>query len=329
MKSRPKSVDTIIARLSEASSVCVVGHMRPDGDCIGSQVGLALALRTSGRTVTVWNEDPVPDKLRFLDPDGLVARPEPGRRFDVVVALDCATYERLGTVRPCIEDRGLLVNIDHHASNTRYGDVNWVSPREPSTGELVYDLCHWAGWRINSRMADCLFTAISTDTGSFQYPSTTPETLRTAAELVEGGAHLGRICQEVYQSFPLSRVRLLRHVYSSFRLTHDHRTAYFWLRQRDYSRAGATTEESEGLIDHIRSIEGVMVAVVFEEVGPDQVRVSWRSKDPKVDVALLAARFGGGGHKAAAGARITGKPLGVQRRVLTAIRRAHAGQTPA
>ncbi len=324
MKSCPKTVEQILEKLEQAKTVCVVGHIRPDGDCIGSQLGLGLALENAGKEVTNWNEDVVPDKLRFLDPEKRFRKPAAGRDFDVVVATDCAAYERLGRCAEHIQNRRCFINIDHHASNTKYADLNWVSPREPSTGELIFDLCQWAGWKITAPMANCLFTAVSTDTGSFQYASTTPDTLETAAHLVERGADLGRICQEVYQSFPLTRVKLLRHVYSTFRLTHDNQTAYFWLRQRDYARAGASTEESEGLIDHIRAIEGVTVAVVFEEAGENLTRVSWRSKLPKIDVAAMALHFGGGGHKAAAGARIPGNPVGVQRRVLSLVKKALA-----
>jgi len=321
LKPCPKFVEQILETLQAARTVCVVGHIRPDGDCIGSQLGLALALEHAGKELTVWNENSVPDKLRFLDPDKRFRKPTAGRQFDVVVATDCAAYDRLGRCADHIGARGCFINIDHHSSNTKYADLNWVSPREPSTGELIFDLCRWAGWKITGPIANCLFTAVSTDTGSFQYPSTTPDTLETAAQLVEFGADLGRICEEVYQSYPLTRVKLLRHVYSKFRLTHGERTAYFWLRKRDYSLAGASTEESEGLIDHIRAIEGVEVAVVFEEVTDDQTRVSWRSKNPRVDVAAIAQQFGGGGHKSAAGARITGNPNGVQRRVLTAVKK--------
>jgi len=324
MKDLPKVVESILAALNEAKTICVVGHVRPDGDCIGSQLGLALALDAAGKEVTVWNQDAVPPKLRFLDPARRFRRPSSGHRFDVVVATDCAALERMGRVTDHIEDRGLFINIDHHASNTLYADLNWVSPREPSTGELIFDLCHLAGWKITRPLASCLFTAISTDTGSFQYLSTTPDTLHTAAELVEHGADLGQICEEVYQSYPLTRVKLLRHVYTNFRLTHNDHTAYFWLRKRDYTRAGASTEEAEGLIDHIRSIDGVVVAVVFEELDDEVTRVSWRSKTEAVNVAALAEVFGGGGHKAAAGARIQGRPLGVQRRVLGSIKRALA-----
>lgn len=322
MKDLPKVVEAILETLKEARTVCVVGHIRPDGDCIGSQLGLALALEAAGKEVTIWNQDSVPPKLRFLDPDRRFRKPASGHRFDVVVATDCAALDRMGRVADHIQDRGTFINIDHHASNTKYADLNWVSPREPSTGELIFDLCNWAGWKITRPLASCLFTAISTDTGSFQYPSTTPDTLHTAGELVQRGADLGKICEEVYQSYPLTRVKLLRHVYTTFRLTHDERTAYFWLRKRDYTRAGASTEEAEGLIDHVRSIDGVIVAVVFEELDNEVTRISWRSKTEAVNVAALAEAFGGGGHKAAAGARVQGRPLGVQRRVLGAVKRA-------
>ncbi len=321
MKPVPKTVERIIDVLTAARTVCVVGHVRPDGDCVGSQLGLAMALESIGKEVTVWNQDPMPDKLRFLDTEKRLRRPQSGREFDVVVAVDCASHERLGTVANHIEKRGTLINIDHHASNDRYGDINWVSPREPSSGELVHDLCKWAGWKINPQMASCLFTAVSTDTGSFQYASTTPDTLRTAADLVEDGAELAHICQEVYQSYPMTRVKLLRHVYNRFHLVHANRTAYFWLKKADYQRTGASTEESEGLIDHIRAIEGVIVAVVFEEIQPELTRLSFRSKDDAINVNEIAQLFGGGGHKAAAGARVAGKPLSIQRRVLNAIRR--------
>ncbi|MFO1459932.1 MAG: bifunctional oligoribonuclease/PAP phosphatase NrnA [Verrucomicrobiota bacterium] len=326
MKPAPKPVEQILEALAPAKKVCIVGHIRPDGDCIGSQMGLALALENAGKEVTVWNDDGCPDKLRILDPNRKVRRPQSGHEFDVVVATDCASFERLGRTGEHIGNRKVFLNIDHHRSNTKYADINWISPREPSTGELIYDLCGWAGWKITRPIADCLFAAVSTDTGSFQYSTTTPDTLRTAAELVEAGADLGHICEEVYQSYPLTRVKLLRHVYNKFRLTLNNQVGYFWLKQADYARAGADPEESEGLIDHIRAIEGVIVAVMMEEMGPNLTRLSLRSKSDRVDVSSIAALFGGGGHKAAAGARIQAPPLTVQRRLLTAIRLALAGK---
>ncbi len=325
MKAHPKIIDRIIEGVANNRSFCIVGHIRPDGDCVGSQLGLTLALRGEGKHAVCWNQDETPDKYRFLDPDHVVQKPKPGMKFDCVIATDAASFERLGTVGKHIAKRKLFINIDHHESNTRYGDINWVSAREASTGELIYRLLKVARWPITKPIADCLFTAVSTDTGSFQYSTTRPGTYHVAGELVNRGADLATICDEVYQSYPVSRVKLLRHVYSTFRLTHDDRIAYFWLKKADFARAGADSSESEGLIDHIRAIAPVVVACVFEEIEPEMTRISWRSKSDKVNVNEIAAQFGGGGHSAAAGARIAGPPLAVQRKVIAAVKKAING----
>ncbi len=296
--------------------------MRPDGDCIGSQLGLALALQAEGKRVTVWNQDAIPQKYKFLNTSDLFEKPKRGEKFDCVIATDCASFERLGKVGDCIGERKIFINIDHHVSNTRYADVNWISPREPSCGELIYRLLKVARWPITKPMADLLFTAVSTDTGSFQYASTRPGTFHTGAELVTRGANLAKICDEVYQSYPLSRAKLLKHVYSKFRLSPDEKIAWFWLKQKDFNRTGAESNDTEGLIDHIRAIEPVVVACVFEEVEPEVTRISLRSKNNQVNVNEIAAQFGGGGHPSAAGARIAGTPLSTQRKVIAAIKKA-------
>ena len=322
MKSYPRIIDRILDAVRQNKTFCIVGHIRPDGDCVGSQIGLALALQSEAKRVVCWNEDVVPDKYRFLNRDGLFQKPKPGMKFDCVIATDCASFERLGRAGKCVAHRKVLINIDHHESNTRYGDINWVSAREPSTGELIYRLLKIARWPITKPIADCLFTAVSTDTGSFQYPTTRPGTFHVGAELVTRGADLARICDEVYQSYPLSRVRLLKHIYNHFRLTHQDQIAYFWLRQADFARAGSEGDQTEGLIDHIRDIAPVIVACVFEEIEPELTRISLRSKSDQINVSDIAEQFGGGGHPAAAGARIPGKPLSVQRQVIAAVKRA-------
>jgi phosphoesterase RecJ-like protein len=322
MKSYPQVVSKIIEQIRASKNICIVGHVRPDGDCIGSQLALSLALIAQGKKVCCWNEDSVPDKLKFLDPEQIFEKPKRGLEFDCVIATDCASFERLGNCGPAVENRKILINIDHHQSNTRYGDINWISAREASTGELVFKLLKAASWPITPKIADCLFTAVSTDTGSFQYSTTKPMTYNTAGELVKRGADLAKICDEVYQSHPMSRVKLLKHLYNKFRLTHNDQIAYLWLKKKDFVRTGADTSESEGLIDHIRDMQPVEVACVFEEVEPDLTRISLRSKNGKVNVNEIASQFGGGGHKAAAGARISGSPLSTQRRVIAAIKKA-------
>lgn len=318
-------IEKIVQTIHQSNTICVAGHIRPDGDCIGSQLGLSFTLQNAGKAVTCWNEDVMPDKLSFLDAKHLLQQPKPGKKFDLVIATDCASFERLGKVGEYVKERKLLVNIDHHASNTRYGNLNWISSKEASTGELIYRLLKTGNWPITPAIADCLFTAVSTDTGSFQYPTTRPSTYQVAAHLVESGANLGKICNEVYQSFPLSRVRLLQHLYNKFKLTHNNRTAYFWLKKADYARTGAQPDDSEGLIDHIRAIQPVIVACMFEELEPDLTRISLRSKSDDVDVNKIASQFGGGGHPAAAGARIHGPFRATQQCVLSAIRMALNG----
>jgi phosphoesterase RecJ-like protein len=322
MKPPPQIVTRILNEIRDHKTFCVVGHIRPDGDCIGSQLGLALALKNQGKRVSCWNEDAVPQKLRFLDTEKLFQKPHAGEKFDCVIATDCASFERLGKTGEHIQNRKLFINIDHHESNTRYADVNWVVGKEPSCGELIYRLIRAANWPVTKPIADCLFTAVSTDTGSFQYSTTRPATYHVAGDLVKRGADLAKICDEVYQSYSLQRVRLLRHVYNSFRLTHNDQIAYFWLKQKDFARTGAERNDTEGLIEHIRDIEPVVVACAFEELEPGLVRISLRSKNGRVNVNEIAAEFGGGGHSAAAGARIPGNPISVQRRVISSIRKA-------
>lgn len=324
MKAYPKVIDRILEIIRAYQTFCVVGHIRPDGDCVGSQLALAIALRNEGKKVVCWNENSIPPKYKFLDPDGLFQRPKTGKKFDCVIATDCASFDRLGKAGKYSLRRKVLINIDHHESNPRYGDVNWVSVREPSCGELIFRLLKVARWPITKPIADNLFAAVSTDTGSFQYPTTRPGTFHTGAELVARGADLARVCDEVYQSYPLSRARLLRHLYSHFKLTDHDRIAYLWLKKKDFTRTGADSNDTEGLIDHIRAIKPVIVACVFEELEPELTRISLRSKSPDVNVNEIAAQFGGGGHPAAAGARIPGKPLSVQRRVIAAVKRALA-----
>ncbi|MEE2715374.1 MAG: bifunctional oligoribonuclease/PAP phosphatase NrnA [Verrucomicrobiota bacterium] len=324
MKKRLKIADQIIQELKAAKTVAIGGHMRPDGDCIGSELAVTYALTQLGKTVTVFNQDKMPEKLAFLDPKKMLSGPKKPKHYDCVVVTDCATYERLGTVRKAIGKRGKLINIDHHASNSCYGDINWIDPNSASSGELIFNLIKQADWPITPLIADCLFTAISTDTGSFQYATTRPSTYHTAAELVTKGANLARICEEVYQSYPLSRVKLQKHLYNSFKLIAGKQIAYFWIRQSDYNKAGAIPDESEGLIDHIRDIQGVKVACLFEEIEPEITRISLRSKLPELDVSTIAVSYGGGGHQSAAGARIPGKQQNTQHQVLSTIKKALA-----
>ena len=312
--------------LRSQNSFLVLTHYRPDGDAVGSQLALALLLKGLGKTVETWNDDGVPAKFRFLPHSDWITKPpaEP-KGFDVVIAIDTSTWQRVGTAAERIRSKKHFVNIDHHVSNEKFGEINWVVPEAPASGQIAFDLIKRGGFKLTREIATCLFAAISTDTGSFSYGSTTAESLRVAAELVETGIDVGEICRHIYESYPYARLMLLQKALAQLQLADRQRIAYTWVTVEMFEESGAKREDTEGLIDYARAIEGVLVAVLFEEMSePGKFRISLRSKHSKVDVNSIARRFGGGGHHAAAGARIAGEPHEIERNVLAAISEALA-----
>ncbi|MBI5687376.1 MAG: bifunctional oligoribonuclease/PAP phosphatase NrnA [Verrucomicrobia bacterium] len=301
----------------------VAGHVRPDGDVLACQIVLGLTLQALGKTVEVWNPDGMSRKYSFLPHADLVRRPpSQARAFDVVIAVDTATQDRLGSIRDRIASQKVLVNVDHHTSNGRFGDINWIEPTAAASGELVHQLLCDNRWPITPAIAANLFIAIATDTGSFQYSNTTPQTLRIAAELIEAGANVAELSRQCFGSYPLARVRLLQLALAGMKFSADNRIGWLWLTREMYRQSGALAEDSEGLIDHVRAIDTVLVAAVFEQDDTGIVRVSLRSKSDRISVDKIAGQFGGGGHAAAAGARIPGEPAGVEAAVLKAIEQA-------
>ncbi|NQU11171.1 bifunctional oligoribonuclease/PAP phosphatase NrnA [bacterium] len=312
---------SIAAALRQHQRFLLASHHRPDGDAIGSQLALAIALRSLGKDVTAWNEDPVPAKYEFLPGRELISQPAAApQSFDAVVALDTSTWSRLGTAADRIASRQILINIDHHLSNDQFGDLNLIDSSAPATGQIVYHLLRQAELTLTRDIATCLYTAIATDTGSFTFPNTTAESLRVAAALVETGVDVGKLSRHVYESYPYARLQLVRLALADLRLWEDQRIATCWVTNEMYQDTGAKREDTEGLIDFARSIDGVIVAILFEEQPqPQLVRISLRSKHPGIDVNAIARHFGGGGHRAAAGARITGSPADVQSRVIESV----------
>jgi phosphoesterase RecJ-like protein len=298
----------------------VASHVRPDGDAIGSQLALGLLLRDLGKQVEVWNNDPVPAKYTFLPHAGWVKQP-PAQpvEFEVVFAVDNASLPRLGRVKDAIAARKYLINIDHHASNDGYGDLSLIDPESPATGQVLYEFFRAMNYKITVEMATCLYAAIATDTGSFQYPNTTARCLRDCADLIDLGVDVAAVSKRIYENFPIGRLRLLQKVLDKMRLSHGGKVGSFWITKDMYEETGAKPEDNEGLIDHVRSIDSVVVAVSFEEAEDNRIRLSLRSKNEKVDVNRVAMHFGGGGHAEAAGARVPGKPDEVERAVLDKI----------
>jgi phosphoesterase RecJ-like protein len=316
------ALEEIAAVLRERKSFVVMSHARPDGDALGCTLAMTLCLQQLGKDVVAWNEDGMLEKLRFLPSSELVLQPPSApQQFDVAIVLDNAVKTRAGRCIDAVAPGALWINIDHHITNDRYGDLAYIDSSAPATGQILYELFRQGELPLTYPMADNLFVAISTDTGSFQYPNTTARTYEIGAELVKAGVKVGDLSQKMYESYPRRRLELLREMLNVLRFTSGDRVASFALTAATAHRLGVQPEDNEGLIDHIRSVQGVVVAAFFEELGDERIRISLRSKSPKADVSKVCGQFGGGGHTLAAGARIRGTLHEVQEKVLQAIDR--------
>ena len=307
--------------LREGVRFAVLGHVRPDGDALGSQLALGLSLKQLGKDVRIWNEEGMLEKYTFLPNANLLTKPpaEP-EDVDVAIALDTAIQNRLGNSLPAVRSAKIWINIDHHPSNPGYGDLVYIDPKSPATGQILFELIKSEKLPIDTAIAENLYVAISTDTGSFQYPNTTARTLEIAAELVRAGVDVGRVSQLTYENYPRRRVELLRDLLGTMRFDANDRVASFSLSLATAKKLGVLPEDNEGLIDHLRAIRGVIVAVFFEELADGKVRVSMRSKNEKVNVCAICEKFAGGGHVLAAGARVRGSLAEVERKILEEVR---------
>jgi phosphoesterase RecJ-like protein len=296
---------SIAEAIHAAETIAILSHMRPDGDAIGSQLALMLSLRQLGKQVVAWNESGLPDSFRFLRHSELVTMPPPpaeARIFDLAIALDTATKQRLGTT--------------HHASNPGYGDLNYIDSSAPATGQIIYDFLQSQALPLTQEAADALYVAISTDTGSFRYPNTRARTFEIAAHLISAGVNAGELARHLYDCYPKRRILLLGELLRNARFDAEDRVASLALTRETKDRYQVKPEDIDGLIDSIRAVDTVAVAIFFEELEDGRVRISMRSKDDRIDVSRLCAEFGGGGHALAAGARARGSLGEVSARVL-------------
>jgi bifunctional oligoribonuclease and PAP phosphatase NrnA len=317
--SNPKFAE-IGRALREHKRLAILSHVRPDGDALGSQLGLALSLKQLGKELRVWNEEGMLEKYSFLPQSEIVTKPPAAKEdVDLAIALDTAIHNRLGSAGEAIGAAKLWINIDHHPSNPGYGDLVYIDPNSPATGQIIFELIKDQDLPFDREIAENLYVAISTDTGSFQYPNTTARTFEIVAELVRAGVDVGRVSQLTYENYPRRRIELLRELLGTLRFEGSGRVASFSLSMKTAQQLGVLPEDNEGLIDHIRAIHGVIVAAFFEELADGKVRVSMRSKNEKVDVCAVAQKFGGGGHTLAAGARVRGTLAEVEQKVLEAI----------
>jgi len=304
--------------LREKDRFLVACHENPEGDAIGSELALALALRKMGKTATVLNADPVPANLLFLPGAGTVVFAEDGSKYDVAVVVDCGSPERTGRVGRELRKCPLLINIDHHRTNGDLGELSLVDPDAAATGLLIHRVLSAMGYEIGLDVATNIYVAVLTDTGSFHYGSSSPEAFEVAGQMVRRGVDPWAVAEQVYETQSALRLRLLGRVLDSLEISLDGRVACITTMMDDLRAFSSGKDALEGFINYPRSIVGVEVAVSFREEEGDVFRVSFRSKG-RVDVSAVAARFDGGGHRNAAGCTVPGTRSDVKRKVLEAL----------
>ena len=304
-----------VRELLESRPACVVtSHVRPDGDAVGSELALARLLRQLGCDATVIANDPVPRIYDFLDPAGETHVYEPERddpilrAADALFVLDVSGWQRVGRLGAVMAKlNAQTICIDHHQSNNGFADIDIIVPEAPATGSLIAEALRHLGGRMTREIAEPLYVAIATDSGWFRFSNTSPETLVECAELAETGLDISKIHRQIYERNRWQGIRLLARALASLHSEADGRIAWFVLKSEDSAATGADSEDCEGFIDLVRTIEDTELIIFFCELADGSSKVSLRSKC-SVNVAELAGWFGGGGHRLAAGIS-TSEPL--------------------
>jgi phosphoesterase RecJ-like protein len=304
---------TIATELAQAADAIRAGerflvttHENPDGDALGSMLALKLALDQLGKDALMLlaGDAPLPAEYAFMPLDGLLRRAPIDASERVLLAVDCANESRIGPDPEVLQHAPLVIDIDHHHDNTRFGDINAIDSTASSTGELLRDLFYELGVELTPEIAEALYIALVTDTGRFQYTNTTPKSLRLAAELVESGADLHRIFQGVYETVQFAKLKLLARALERAQVYEGGRLVVSYLLHDDFHEVGAAEPYSEGIIDYLRAVEGADMAALIREppraAGPTR-RVSLRASHDELDVSAIARKSDGGGHRQAAG----------------------------
>jgi len=305
MTQTSSDLQAVVAALREHDRFLVATHESPDGDALGSLLATTLALRQLGKNVVMYlaGAGPLPGEYAFMQLDGLLRELPEDMEERTLVAVDCAKADRMGPDTTPIDRAQLVVDIDHHHDNSRFGDVNLIVADASSTAEVLRDVFAALGVELTPEIAEPLYIALVTDTGRFQYTNTTPKSLRLAAELVEAGADVHAVFQEVYESVQFAKLKLLARALERARVLEGGLIVVSYLVRTDFAEVGAAEPYSEGIIDYLRAVEGAELAALIREPPRDDAarRVSLRASIDELDVSAIARSFGGGGHRQAAG----------------------------
>jgi phosphoesterase RecJ-like protein len=309
----------VVELIEKKKCFAITSHMRPDGDGIGSGLALYWMLLSLGKEVEVILRDRVPPAYRVLPgSDDVFVQADIIKEYDAVFLMECSDVERPGL--PSLKNQ-FVVNIDHHSTTEAFGHVNWIDPTAGAVGEMIYNLCKALGVEVTKEIAECIYTALLTDTGSFHFSNTTERSLKIASELVRRGVEPARISQALFYSYPYSKIKLLGLVLSTIQRDESGKIAWVMVDRETMYEADASEEDSDGIVNHALSIDEVVAVAFFKELSPNVYRISLRSKG-KNNVAKVAELFGGGGHRNAAGCRIEGNLEDVKQRVIEGLQAA-------
>ena len=305
MKGLGDAVRQAAGEISAAQTIVMACHVNPDGDALGSMLGLGLALAAAGKDVTCVSADGVPDIYAFLPGQHLLARLTGADSYDLAIVLDSGDIERVGSALAAVKRARRLLNLDHHATAKGFGDVQLVDPSAASTSEIVYALLLALDIPVTAGVATCLFTGVTTDTGAFRFRNVTANTLEVAARLVAAGASPAEISERVFDNRSFAATKLLGQALTAMESSADGRIVWTRVRYGDFVRLGASDEDTEGFVNYARNVRGAEIGILFRELPDGSARVSLRGSH-HVDVSLIAKQFGGGGHRMAAGCTAPG-----------------------
>lgn len=296
-------------------------HISPDGDSIGSTLGMVRALRQAGKEAVIVGVDPVPRIYQFLAGWDTLFTPwqEITGEWDLACFLDCGDLERAGDALPLAKTAKRLLNVDHHITNTVYGEYNYLDYTAGAVGEQAYLLLKEMGLPVDAQTATCLYTSVVADTGGFRYDCTAPRTHRIAAELIEAGAKPYDVASAIFENESLARLSVLASALATLQVDPSGKVAWIQVTREMMEQSGANDEDTEALVNYARSVSGVEVGVIFREMADGRTRVGLRSRRT-VDVGAIAIQFGGGGHARAAGCRLDAPLAEATERVLAAVR---------
>lgn len=309
--SRPSAI--VAAELNRAQNLLLLTHQHPDGDGIGSMLALRMALLSLGKTTHCAIPDPCPARYEFLVGSESIATSAPQTEFDCAVALDCDGETRLGSLQDTFRSAPRTIDVDHHEAEQGFADVNWCDGSKAATALMVYDIIRDLPAPMTPDIATCLYTGIAADTGIFRFRNTSVEALALAAELVAAGADPFDIARRINDQSPPEKAKLLGRALSSLSIHHHGTVAIAVLRADDFRDTGALPEHTDGIIDELKRIENTQIVLLLREEAPSHWRASFRSLD--ADVAAICRRFGGGGHRVAAGCQLEGSAEQVTRRM--------------